>query len=118
MQQIRTFLILLLSLIFLPFITADVKKYPAVAWTSIKNVTDPHVMQIAEFAVDENNVRSGENLELMAVVRGATQVVSGMNYRMVLKATDGTTAKLYMTFVFEKAWEGYKKLDYFEPLQG
>ncbi|KAE8664444.1 auxin-induced in root cultures protein 12-like [Hibiscus syriacus] len=85
---------------------------------TIKNVNDPHVIQIAKFAVSENKMRSKIKLELVAVVRGATKVVSGMNYRLLLKATDGTATNLYRAIVYEKAWEGYKKLAYFEPAQG
>ncbi|KAK8478711.1 hypothetical protein V6N11_057310 [Hibiscus sabdariffa] len=85
---------------------AEVQQYPTVGWTPIKNISDPHVIEIAEFAVKENNMQLGLSLELKAVLRGTTQVVSGTNYRLLLKVTDGTSAKLYYAVVFEKAWEG------------
>ncbi|KAL6207222.1 hypothetical protein ACLB2K_024466 [Fragaria x ananassa] len=48
-------------------------------WSPIKDINDPHVKEIAEFAVSEYNKESGKKLELQRVVKGETQVVAGQN---------------------------------------
>ncbi|KAK6269125.1 hypothetical protein QUC31_013285 [Theobroma cacao] len=122
MQQNQRFLTLLLSLLFLHLIFSDARKEKGPllgGWTPIENIKDPHVTEIAEFAVSEYNKQSKSSLKLQKVVKGETQVVSGMNYRLVLKATDGGSAtKTYQAVVWEKAWQNYKNLTSFNPVKG
>ncbi|KAK8478705.1 hypothetical protein V6N13_096968 [Hibiscus sabdariffa] len=118
MQQFHNFLVLLLPLLLLPLIISDVAEGSlAGRWEPIKDINDPHVTEIAEFAVDEFNKQGNTGLKLVAVVKGETQVVSGTNYRLILKATDGTTTKTYQTIVWEDALKN-KKLTSFEPFLG
>lgn len=56
-------------------------------WEPIKNVSDPHVQEIGEFAVAEYDERSKAQLVFKEVVKGETQVVAGINYRLTLKAS-------------------------------
>ncbi|GMI93266.1 hypothetical protein HRI_002995800 [Hibiscus trionum] len=88
MQQFHHFLALVLPLIFLPL-----------------------------FAVDQYNKEGNTGLKLVAVVSGETQVVSGTNYRLILKATDETAPKTYQAIVWENDLLN-KKLTSFEPFLG
>ncbi|XVF28022.1 hypothetical protein REPUB_Repub14bG0159500 [Reevesia pubescens] len=114
MQQGSRFLILLFSIIFLPLIFSDAKKNDLVGgWTAIENIKDPHVTEIAQFAVSEYNKQTHASLKLVKVVKGDTQVVAGTNYRLVLKARDGSSTKAYQAVVWEKAWENFRNLTSF-----
>ncbi|XVE50998.1 hypothetical protein DITRI_Ditri02bG0002200 [Diplodiscus trichospermus] len=119
MHQNSRFLILLLSLLFLPIIFSDARKDAVVGgWTQIENIKDPHVTEIAEFAVSEYNNQSKTSLKLVKVVKGETQVVAGTNYRLVLKATDGSATKTYQAIVWEKPWQNFRKLTSFNLVNG
>ncbi|XWS19307.1 hypothetical protein CRYUN_Cryun31cG0004300 [Craigia yunnanensis] len=119
MHQNSRFLILLLSLLFLPIIFSDARKDALLGgWTPIENIKDPHVSEIAEFAVAEYNKQSKTSLKLLKVVKGETQVVSGTNYRLVLKATDGAATKAYQAVVWEKTWQNFKNLTSFNLVNG
>ncbi|KAF7840544.1 putative serine/threonine-protein kinase WNK11 [Senna tora] len=49
---------------------------PVGQWTPIKDPNDPHVVEIAKFAVDEYDKRHEANLTLEEVKRGRTQAVA------------------------------------------
>ncbi|EHA8586682.1 cysteine proteinase inhibitor 1 [Cocos nucifera] len=85
-------------------------------WQPIKNVNDAHVQEIAKFAVSEHNKLANTRLAFSKVVKGETQVVSGINYRLVVEAKNGGTTAKYEAVVWEKAWEGFRKLTSFEPV--
>ncbi|XP_012469025.2 cysteine proteinase inhibitor 1 [Gossypium raimondii] len=87
-------------------------------WTSIKNIKDPHVTEITEFAVDEHNTQLKGSLKLEEVVKGETQVISGINYKLVLQAKDGTADNSYEAVVWEKAWLKFRKLTSFTLVKG
>ncbi|KAL4368321.1 hypothetical protein GQ457_05G031130 [Hibiscus cannabinus] len=111
MLQKQRFLFFLLSLVFLPLVFSEARKLSlAGGWTPIANISDPHVKEVAEFAVAEYNKLSKASLKVEKVVKGETQVVSGMNYRLLFDANDGTTDKMYEAVVWEKAWENFKSL--------
>ncbi|KAH1123459.1 hypothetical protein J1N35_006619 [Gossypium stocksii] len=59
----------------------------------IKNIKDPHVTKITEFAVDEHNT-------------------------LVLLAKDGITDNSYEAVVWEKAWLKFRKLTSFTLVKG
>ncbi|GMI72682.1 hypothetical protein HRI_000937500 [Hibiscus trionum] len=119
MQQNLRFPICLLFVVFLPLIFSDARRGNLTGgWSPIENISDPHVTEIAEFAVGEYNKQSKGSLKLDKVVKGETQVVSGMNYRLVLKAKDGTAVETYQAIVWEKAWQNYKNLTSFNPVKG
>lgn len=86
-------------------------------WTPIKNITDPHVTEIANFSVTEYDKQSGAKLTLERVIKGETQVVAGMNYRLVLAAKDESATKNYEAVVWEKTWEHFRNLTSFKPVQ-
>lgn len=70
-------------------------------WTPIENIKDPHVSEIAQFAVTEQQKQSGVKLSLVEVISGETQVVAGINFRLVLTANDGSVTKKYQAQVVE-----------------
>ncbi|KAK8478710.1 hypothetical protein V6N13_096962 [Hibiscus sabdariffa] len=117
MQQFHQFLVLLFPLIFLPSVISVTEVSAVGGWTPIKDINDPHVVEIAKFAVDEYNKKGNTSLTLVTVVSGETQVISGTNYRLILKATDGTATKTYQAIVWEDALKN-KKLTSFEPFLG
>ncbi|XP_072977285.1 cysteine proteinase inhibitor 5-like [Typha angustifolia] len=87
-------------------------------WKAIKNISDPHVQELGEYAVAEHNKAAKPGLVFEKVVKGETQVVSGVNYRLVVEAKDGGGATgEYEAVVWEKTWEGFKQLISFKPVK-
>ncbi|OAY55433.1 cysteine proteinase inhibitor 5-like [Manihot esculenta] len=86
-------------------------------WQPIKDLKDPNIVEIGEYAVKEYNKRANTDLILVNVVKGEEQVVSGMNYRLILAVTEGKASKKYQAEVWEKAWENFKNLTSFEPVK-
>ncbi|KAK7379926.1 hypothetical protein VNO78_34202 [Psophocarpus tetragonolobus] len=85
-------------------------------WSPIKDVKDPHVVDIANYAVTEYDKRSGAKLKLLRVVKGETQVVSGTNYRLILTAKHESATTNYEAIVWEKIWLHFRNLTSFKPL--
>ncbi|TKY72236.1 Cysteine proteinase inhibitor 5 [Spatholobus suberectus] len=107
------------SLIFLSLVLAFAAARPETipgGWTPIKDVKERHVVEIANYAVSEYDKRSGAKLKLVKVVKGETQVVAGTNYRLVLKAKDGSATMNYEAVVWEKTWLHFRNLTSFKPL--
>ncbi|KAI0493127.1 hypothetical protein KFK09_027403 [Dendrobium nobile] len=87
-------------------------------WQPIKNLSDPHVQKIAKFAVDEHNKNVPKPLRLISVESGDTQIVTGVNYRLIIVADLDLygTARKYEAKVWEKSWENFLKLTSFKSL--
>ncbi|KAG0455195.1 hypothetical protein HPP92_024154 [Vanilla planifolia] len=86
-------------------------------WKPIKNLTDPYVQEIAHFAVAEHNKDGDPQLKLRRVVSGETQVVAGINYRLVIEAMAvGGSARKYEAVVWDKPWLHFRNLTSFKPL--
>nr|XP_029121651.1 cysteine proteinase inhibitor 1 [Elaeis guineensis] len=108
-----------LPLLLLPLLLTAIHSPPRAlavlpgGWQPIKDIKDPHVQEIAEFAVSEHNRLANTSLALSKVVKGETQVVEGINYRLVLEAKDGETKADYVAVVWEKVWENFRKLTSF-----
>ncbi|MED6157103.1 hypothetical protein PIB30_020259 [Stylosanthes scabra] len=103
--------------------TVDSRKVspgPKGGWKSIKDLSDPHVEAIAEFAVTEYNKRSGfvAPLKLRRIIKGETQVVAGINYRLFLSASSGESSNTsnYKAIVLKKAWLHTLNLTSFQPV--
>ncbi|KAJ4836296.1 hypothetical protein Tsubulata_008030 [Turnera subulata] len=72
-------------------------------WEPIKDLQDPHVREIAEYAVSEHGRLKNLKLNLDKVVKGETQVVSGVKYRLVLAVDEeGAGTKQYSVVVEEE----------------
>ncbi|MED6219496.1 hypothetical protein PIB30_036277 [Stylosanthes scabra] len=113
------FLLLALTAAF----TVDSRKEvpgPKGGWKPIKDLSDPLVEEIAEFAVTEHNRRSGfvAPLTLRRIIKGETQVVSGINYRLFLSASSGESSATsnYVAIVLEKPWLNSLSLTSFKPV--
>nr|DAD37833.1 TPA_asm: hypothetical protein HUJ06_008474 [Nelumbo nucifera] len=85
-------------------------------WQPIEHVKDPHVQEIAKFAITEHNEEAKTNLKFKRVIRGEEQVVAGMNYRLIVAAKDGKVTNNYEVVVWEKTWESFRKLTSFKPV--
>ena len=85
-------------------------------WSKIKNMSDPHVAEIGEFAVSEHNKETNSKLAFIKVIKGKTQVVAGLNYKLVLKAKDGDRVGRYEAVIWEVVWENILKLTSFKTL--
>ncbi|KAI4365037.1 hypothetical protein MLD38_021057 [Melastoma candidum] len=90
------------------------------SWSPIKDVDDPHIKEIAEFAVSEHNKRSNSSLTLEGVASGETQVVAGVSYRLRIDCKDlgCECVKRYEAVVWEKPWLHFRRLISFRPLSG
>ncbi|THU42933.1 hypothetical protein C4D60_Mb00t02400 [Musa balbisiana] len=85
-------------------------------WQPIRDLNDPHVREIAVFAVSQYNVQENKGLELSQVLAGQQQVVSGMNYNLTLKVKDGLSTANYVAVVYESL-KGEKLLESFVLIQ-
>ncbi|XP_078181484.1 cysteine proteinase inhibitor 8-like [Carex rostrata] len=79
-------------------------------WSPIKNLKDQHVKDLGVFAVSKHDEVTKDSLVFVQVVKGDQQVVSGMNYRLVLEAKDEkeVVAK-YLAVVWEQPWRWWQK---------
>lgn len=58
-------------------------------WTPIRNISEPHVQGLGEYAVKVHNERKGTNLKFHRVISGYTQLVNGINYKLYIEAVNG-----------------------------
>ncbi|KAJ7946385.1 Cysteine proteinase inhibitor [Quillaja saponaria] len=109
------YLLLVLSVVLLPLCTVAIggsESLPG-GWTLIEDTKDPHVVEIAQYAVSEYDRESGATLKFESVNSGETQVVSaGINYRLVVEVKDGSEKSDFQALVYEKP---YKNLTSFKP---
>ncbi|XP_018465130.1 cysteine proteinase inhibitor 4 [Raphanus sativus] len=104
-----------LSLILLPLIA--VVEGNLGGWKNIENLSDPNVVSLAKYAVDEHNKQSKANLVFVKIVEGKEQVVSGKKYDLKIAAKDGGGAtKNYEAVVVERVWAHYRSLESFKAV--
>ncbi|KAK9715086.1 hypothetical protein RND81_06G142600 [Saponaria officinalis] len=82
------------------------------SYKPIPDLHDPHVQEIAKYAVSEHKLTSAR-LEHVEIVNGESQVVAGTNYRLVISTKDGGVAENYEAVVYEKPWAHYLSLTSF-----
>ncbi|KAK9715082.1 hypothetical protein RND81_06G142200 [Saponaria officinalis] len=60
------------------------------SYKPIPDLHDPHVQEIAKYAVSEHNkhTSAARLLEYVEIVKGESQVVAGIMYRLVISAKD------------------------------
>lgn len=88
-------------------------------WQVISNLTDPKVVEIGKFAVKEHNMRVNAMLSFVSIVKGETQIVNGINYRLIISATDSPVANAqsnYLVVVWDKPWKKERRLISFEKI--
>lgn len=66
----------------------------------IKDIADPYIQSIGEFAVNEHNKQAKTELKFQKVISGKFQIVAGTNYHLRLTALEGTVSRTYGTLVF------------------
>jgi hypothetical protein len=87
-------------------------------WVSpIFNINDPHVQELGGWAVSEHDKKENDGIKFNKVVSSDVQVVAGLNYRLIIDASDGSgkDAK-YEAMVWEKDWVNFRQLTSFEPV--
>ncbi|XP_073148290.1 cysteine proteinase inhibitor 1-like [Henckelia pumila] len=112
----------LLSLVLLILVASFHHQVSAVSrsalagsWQPIKDLNSPLVLEISRFAVDEHNKNSAKLL-FVKVVKGESQVVEGMNYKLVITANDGAAGNKtanYEAVVWDKPWAHFRQLTSF-----
>ncbi|KAK6939424.1 LOW QUALITY PROTEIN: Cystatin domain [Dillenia turbinata] len=106
MEKIQVFSLLVISLMLCNGIYGG--------WEPMKNPNGPHVVEIGEFTVTQHNKKAKKNLKFESVIKGETQVIAGLNYKLVIVAKDGVADK---AVVWEKAWLGYRNLTSFKIIR-
>lgn len=87
------------------------------AYRPIEDIHNPHVVEIAEFAVSELNKQFQKKLVFQSVVRGEKQVVAGENYKLVITVKDESSSVNYECVVWEKVWLKFRKLTSFHEVK-
>ncbi|KAJ3697805.1 hypothetical protein LUZ61_001510 [Rhynchospora tenuis] len=79
-------------------------------WQPIENITDSHVQELGNYAVSEHNRQSGDNLEFLYVMSGATQfdeATGSMKYGLDIEARDAEgNVGHYRALVYEREGDG------------
>ncbi|XP_058726204.1 cysteine proteinase inhibitor 5-like [Vicia villosa] len=83
-------------------------------WRPIKEINDPYVIGVADFAVNQFNKITGANLKFEKIIKGESQIVKGKNYRFILSATDGVVSNNYQATVYDMPWGYIRNLTSFE----
>ncbi|KAK3140584.1 hypothetical protein QOZ80_5AG0402910 [Eleusine coracana subsp. coracana] len=88
-------------------------------WSPIQDVGDAHIQELGGWALGQAKLDrlASDGLRFRQVVRGEKQVVSGMNYRLVVDAADpeGQSAP-YVAVVYEQPWTNTRNLTSFKPV--
>ncbi|XP_073059690.1 cysteine proteinase inhibitor 5-like [Primulina eburnea] len=88
-------------------------------WQPISNLKDPKVVEIAEFAVKQHNMKINDMLRLVSVIKGESQIVNGVNYKLVISAAEVLTKMTesnYRVVVWDKPWTKERNLTSFEKI--
>ncbi|KAK4371561.1 hypothetical protein RND71_011036 [Anisodus tanguticus] len=85
-------------------------------WKPITNLTDPVVVGIGQFAVDEHNNQAMTKLKFQKITKGESQVVVGINYRLTITAKDGDSPHHYLAEVLNKPQQKDRNLISFREL--
>lgn len=112
-----TILIFLLGTIFLDISPALGDKTLDDSWTPIKNLSDPHVISVGEFAVTTHNTQAQTTLVFDSLADGQTKNSSGTDYKLVIAAKNGNgddTLRNYEALVNEKPFQNFMELMYFK----
>ncbi|KAI3765340.1 hypothetical protein L2E82_15370 [Cichorium intybus] len=79
-------------------------------WLEIASPDDPAVIEVGQFAVDQHNKDTNSTLEFERVIKGDTQIVGGMNWRLTIEIKDDNSLKNCEVYVYEQPWQNVRKL--------
>ncbi|XP_039162642.1 cysteine proteinase inhibitor 1-like [Eucalyptus grandis] len=85
-------------------------------WNPIKNLGDPFVREIAQFAVKARNDQAQTGLVLEKVLKAEILFEAGINYRIVFEVKDGTNTRRFEALVWDKPWEHSRHLSSFNAV--
>ncbi|GJM94910.1 hypothetical protein PR202_ga11594 [Eleusine coracana subsp. coracana] len=99
-----------------PAVSARVAPQLLGGWSPITDVNDAHIQELGSWAVAEHVRLVNDGLRFNKVVSGEDQVVSGMNYKLILDVTnaDGNDAT-YGAVVHEQELTKKRQLMSFKP---
>lgn len=87
-------------------------------YTPITNLSDPHVIEVARFAVGEHNKQDKTHmLKFLSIFKGWSQVVAGINYRLIIIAKPlcrPALVRRYEAVVYERPWQHFMNLTSFK----
>ncbi|KVH96714.1 Cystatin [Cynara cardunculus var. scolymus] len=86
-------------------------------WLEITSPDDPMVIEVGKFAIQEHNKDSNSTLKFQEVIKGDTQIVGGMNWRLTIAVEDNGSLKNCEAFVYEQFLENVRKLISFKIIQ-
>ncbi|XP_019171637.1 PREDICTED: cysteine proteinase inhibitor 5-like [Ipomoea nil] len=83
-------------------------------WSPIKDLKDPVVVEIANFAINTHNKEAKSNLVFKSVIGGESQIIEGLNYKLDIEVEEGNCLNKYEALVWDKPSEklltSFKKL--------
>ncbi|TVU47978.1 hypothetical protein EJB05_07596, partial [Eragrostis curvula] len=84
-------------------------------WSPIPTqyIDDPRIQELGEWAVKQHNKERNDVLKFSRVVSGDGQVVSGVNYRLIIETKDPDGK--YVAVLFEQVWTHIRVLNSFNP---
>ncbi|GAU15079.1 hypothetical protein TSUD_08170 [Trifolium subterraneum] len=86
-------------------------------WTPIKNIDDPHVIEIANYAVTEHDRQTGLKLKLEKVISGETKIFpEGTKICLNITASEDSASNKYNIAVLENPVNHFRNLTSFVPL--
>lgn len=115
----KTTFVLLLSLVLSSVYVSQAAR-PG-GWSPISDIKNPHIVEVGKFAVSEYNKQNKAGLKFVEVVSGESQVVAGINYRLIVAADEGVSmasnggSKKYEAVVWEQPWLKSMNLTSFKP---
>ncbi|XP_019171504.1 PREDICTED: cysteine proteinase inhibitor 5-like [Ipomoea nil] len=85
-------------------------------WSPIKDLKDPVVVEIANFAINTHNKEAKSNLIFKSVIGGESQIVEGLNYKLDIEVEEGNCLNKYEALVWDKPSEKFRQLTSFKKL--
>jgi hypothetical protein len=85
-------------------------------FSPIFDINDPHVQELGGWEVPEHDKKANDVIKFNRMVSGDVQVVSGLNYRLIIDASNGSNKDAkYEAIVWEKDWVNFRELTSFKP---
>jgi len=96
---------------------ADARKQPlSDGWNPIKDINDPHVIDIANFAVIEFNKQTRATLKFEKVIKAESHLAIAEDaiYRLII-STSNSVPNIFQAFVYENKLNHKRNLTSFIP---